>query len=91
MTATYVLADALQRAGSIDRDAIRDALAKTKITGGRALIMAYKAIEFDEAGQNIHARILVGLLLDGKWRTVWAEEYASQKLIWPVPKWKERK
>ena len=88
---TYVLADALERAGSTDRDAIRDALTKTKITGGPPLIMPYKAIEFDEAGQNIHARILVGLLLDGKWKTVWPEEYASQKLVWPVPKWKERK
>lgn len=53
--AMYVLADALERAGSLDPKAIRDALAKTKLTTGPAMIASYDAVEFDETGQNKHA------------------------------------
>lgn len=53
--AMYVLADALERAGSLDPKAIRDALAATKLSSGPAMIAAYDAIEFDQTGQNTHA------------------------------------
>ncbi|MFP5213046.1 MAG: ABC transporter substrate-binding protein, partial [Acidobacteriota bacterium] len=53
--AMYVLADALERAGSLDPKAIRDALASTKLTSGPAMIAAYDAVEFDESGQNKNA------------------------------------
>jgi branched-chain amino acid transport system substrate-binding protein len=53
--AMYVLADALERAGSLDPKAIRDALATTKLTTGPAMIASYDAVEFDATGQNKHA------------------------------------
>lgn len=53
--AMYVLADALERAGSLDPKAIREALAKTRLTTGPAMIASYDAVEFDETGQNKHA------------------------------------
>jgi branched-chain amino acid transport system substrate-binding protein len=53
--AMYVLADALERAGSLDPKAIRDALAATKLTTGPAMIASYDAVEFDATGQNKHA------------------------------------
>ncbi len=55
----YVLADALERAASLDPKKIRDALAKTKITEGPAMIVSYDAIEFDENGQNKNAGIVI--------------------------------
>jgi hypothetical protein len=55
----YVLADALERAKSTDPKAIRNALAKTKLDKGPAMIVGYSAIEFDETGQNTHAALVM--------------------------------
>ena len=57
--AMHVLADALERAGSLDPKAIRDALAATKLTSGPAMIASYDAVEFDETGQNKHAALVI--------------------------------
>jgi branched-chain amino acid transport system substrate-binding protein len=53
--AMYVIKDALERAGSLDKDAIRKALAETNLTSGPGMIVGYDAVEFDESGQNSHA------------------------------------
>lgn len=57
--AMYVLADALERAGSLDPKAIRDALAATKLSSGPAMVASYDAIEFDETGQNKNAALCI--------------------------------
>ena len=57
--ATYLLADALERAGSLDPAKIRDALASTNLTGGPGMIVGYPAVEFDETGQNKHAALVM--------------------------------
>ena len=89
--ATYVLADALERAKSTDPKAIRDALAKTKLDKGPAMIVGYNAIEFDETGQNKHAALVMVQLNDiGKGMerlTVWpkASRRANYKPVFPTP------
>jgi branched-chain amino acid transport system substrate-binding protein len=89
--ATYVLADALERAKSTDPKAIRDALAKTKLDKGPAMIVGYNAIEFDETGQNRHAALVMVQLSDiGKGMerlTVWpkASRRANYKPVFPTP------
>lgn len=55
--ATYTLADALERAGSLDPEKIRKALAATQLKSGPAMIASYDAIEFDCSGQNKHAAL----------------------------------
>ena len=55
--AMYVLADALERAKSLDPKAIIAALAKTDLTTGPAMIAAYNAIQFDKSGQNKNAAL----------------------------------
>jgi ABC-type branched-chain amino acid transport systems, periplasmic component len=45
---TYVLADALERAGSTDRKKLRDALAETKLCSDNGNILPYDCIRFDE-------------------------------------------
>ncbi len=55
----YVVKDALERAGSLDKDAIRKALAKTNLSGGPGMIVGYDAIEFDASGQNSHASLVM--------------------------------
>ncbi len=57
--ATYVLADALERAGSLEPAKIRDALAATNYNSGPGMIVGYDAVEFDSSGQNKHAALVM--------------------------------
>jgi branched-chain amino acid transport system substrate-binding protein len=57
--AMYVLADALERAGSLDPAKIREALAATNYRSGKGMIVGYDAVEFDESGQNKHAALVM--------------------------------
>jgi len=57
--AMYVLKDALERAGSLEPDKLRKALAETKLTGGPGMIVGYDAVEFGEDGQNKHASLVM--------------------------------
>jgi branched-chain amino acid transport system substrate-binding protein len=89
--AMYVLADALERAGSLDPKAIRDALAKTKLATGPAMIASYDAVEFDETGQNKHAALVIVQVNDiGKGMeriSVWPKNArrAGYTPVFPVP------
>ena len=56
--AMYVLADALERAGSLEPAKIRDALASTNYAGP-GLIVGYPSVEFDESGQNKNAALVM--------------------------------
>ncbi len=92
VSAIYVIADALERARSADRQKLRDALAATDISSGPALFTGYQRIKFDEQGQNTYAHGVISQNLDGKRRTVWPPEnrMASTKPVWPVPGWSQR-
>lgn len=89
--AMYVLADALERAGSLDPVKIRDALAATKLTKGPAMIAAYDAIEFDQSGQNKNAALCIVQINDignGFERiSVWpnSARRAGYKPVFPMP------
>jgi len=79
-----VLADAIRRAGSTDRTAIRDALRETDMPE-----TVFGPIHFDEAGQNDHP-VAITQVLDGKFVTIWPETAASQKPVLPTPPWSAR-
>jgi branched-chain amino acid transport system substrate-binding protein len=91
-TAMYVIADALERAGSTDPDAIRDALASTHITEGVTQMYAHEIV-FDEEGQMIHAPLIISQFrnVDGVMErvTVWPAEEARPgwEPVWPFPGW----
>ena len=87
------IADALERAGSAEREKIREALTKTDITSGPALITGYQRIKFDETGQNTFAHGVISQNLDGKRVPIWPAENRPQgvKPVWPIPAWAERK
>ena len=87
---TWILQDALERSGSADRQKLRDALAKTDINSGPASMVATSHISFDDYGQNAFTN-LVTQIIDGKQRTVWPSGAAARSVVFPVPKWKERK
>ena len=89
--ATYMLADALERAGSLEPAKIRDALAATNYNSGPGMIVGYDAVEFDSSGQNKHAALVmvqVNDLGNGLERiTVWPKNArrAGYTPVFPAP------
>jgi branched-chain amino acid transport system substrate-binding protein len=86
----WAVKDALERAGSADREKLRDALTKTKIMPGeKGNIMPYPMM-FDEKGQNSEARYNALQYQGGSYRVVWPREWAEAQLVWPWPRWEDR-
>jgi branched-chain amino acid transport system substrate-binding protein len=87
-----VIVDALERAKTSEAKALRDAIAATSITdiNHKAMLIPYKAIKFDETGQNPFATAMVVQIQDGKFRIVYPEHVAEPdvKVIWPYPRTK---
>jgi branched-chain amino acid transport system substrate-binding protein len=87
----YVIADALERAKSLDPQKIRDALAATKLDKGPAMIASYDLVEFDKDGQNKYANLVVVQIreLDGKMDrvSVWPKNArrTGYKVVFPMP------
>jgi branched-chain amino acid transport system substrate-binding protein len=88
-TAMMALGDAINRAGSVDKEAIRKALTETNIPADQ-LIVTWEGIKFDEKGQNILGRGIVRQRLDGEYKTVWPFDVATAEIVFPMPKWSER-
>lgn len=89
--AAWVIKDALERAGKAEPQAIRDALAKTKIVGTDLTKLLGYDIVINEKGQNPLKRyVMQQITADGEYRTIWPEELASKsyKMIWPAQSFK---
>ncbi|MBC7957940.1 MAG: ABC transporter substrate-binding protein [Cytophagales bacterium] len=89
-TGLMVLADAINRAGSTDPEAIRKALAATDLKAEQ-LIMPWTGVKFDATGQNTLGRGILVQIVNGQYKTVYPFNVASQDVIWPMPKWDQRK
>jgi len=89
-TGMMTLLDAMNRAGSTDPEAIRKALAATSIPGDQ-LIMTWEGIRFDETGQNTGVRGIILQLQGEKYHTVYPFDVATKEVLYPIPKWSERK
>ena len=88
-TGLIVLADAINRAGSTEPEAIRQALLETDIPAEQ-LIMPWKGVRFDsETGQNTLAQGIIVQIQDRAYYTVWPWDLATRELIWPMPDWEE--
>jgi len=88
-TGLITLADAINRAGSTDPEAIRKALMNYEISGDK-LIMPWKGIKFNEKHQNYLGRGIVVQLIDGKYYTVWPFDLASHDIVFPFVPWDKR-
>jgi branched-chain amino acid transport system substrate-binding protein len=89
-TGMVTLVDALNRAGSTEPEAIRRALTATDIKPAD-LLMPWSGVRFDETGQNVGVRAIIMQLQGGKYYTVWPFEMATRDVIYPIPKWSERR
>jgi branched-chain amino acid transport system substrate-binding protein len=84
----FVLKDALERAGTLDKKAVRDALAETNLADH--ILPQDKPIIFDETGQNQNAGIVYTQVKKGDIFSVYPPKYAQKKPIFPVPRWEDR-
>jgi branched-chain amino acid transport system substrate-binding protein len=82
---TFVLKDALERAGSMDREKVRDALASTNLADH---ILPQGPIKFDDSGEDINASPALIQVQNGKPVVVGPAKYAEAKPVFPVQKWK---
>jgi branched-chain amino acid transport system substrate-binding protein len=81
-----VLADAINRAGSTDPAAIRQALQQTALEP-KQLIVGYNGVKFDETGQNTLASTYLAQLQGKAYIPVWPGESADGKLVLPYKGW----
>jgi len=89
-TGLFALAEAINRAGSTKPEAIQKALVETNIPADK-LIMPWKGIKFDANGQNTLGTGIIVQAQEGRYVTVWPFDLAAKDIIWPMPKWDQRK
>lgn len=75
--AVYVFKDAFERAGTLDKEAVRDAIAETDLS------TFYGQIKFSEAGNNIAKPMVLRQIQDGEYNVVAPSAFASHALNWP--------
>jgi len=84
-----VMCDAINRAGSTDPKAIRQALLDTDIPAGK--LPAPWGVKFDPVThQNVRALMKIDQLFEKVWYTVWPFDVASRDLVYPIPPWSKR-
>jgi branched-chain amino acid transport system substrate-binding protein len=82
--ACHIVLDAVKRAGSLDRDKIRDAIL------GFEGNTAYGAFKVDADGFQIAHKMVMFQWQDGKKVIVWPEELAADRPRFPTPPWDKR-
>ena len=75
--AVYVFKDAFERAGSLDKEKVRDAIAATDMK------TFYGNIKFSENGNNIAKPMVLRQIQNGEYNVVAPSEFASHKLNYP--------
>ena len=85
--AFFVLADALNRAGSADSAKLQAALKATAMPRS-AMIIGYDGVRFDDAGQNIQGATYLTQLQGKDYVTIWPYDAAAAKVAWPMTGWR---
>jgi len=81
-----ILADAIDRAGSTDPMAIRDALRQTALQREQ-LIVGYDGVKFDASGQNTFASTYLTQLHGKQYLSIWPATSAGAKPTLPFKGW----
>lgn len=75
--AVYVFKDSFERAGTLDKEAVRDAISATDLQ------TFYGAIKFSEAGNNIAKPMVLRQIQNGEYNVVAPSAFASHPLNYP--------
>jgi branched-chain amino acid transport system substrate-binding protein len=87
MQGFFVLADAINRAGSIEPDKIQAALQATDLKPDQ-LMIGYNGVKFDSTGQNTLASTFLIQLQGKQYVSVWPTNLATGKLELPMKGWR---
>jgi branched-chain amino acid transport system substrate-binding protein len=87
MQGFFVLADAINRAGSSDPDKIQAALQATDLKADQ-LMIGYNGVKFDSTGQNTLASTFLIQLQGKQYVSVWPSSLATGKLELPMKGWR---
>jgi branched-chain amino acid transport system substrate-binding protein len=87
MQGFFVLADAINRAGSTEPDKIQAALQVTDLKPDQ-LIMGYNGVKFDSTGQNTLASTFLIQLQGKQYVSIWPTNLATGKLELPMKGWR---
>ncbi|HEY4025064.1 MAG TPA: amino acid ABC transporter substrate-binding protein [Candidatus Dormibacteraeota bacterium] len=82
--AGVALARAIETAGSLDPDRVREALA------GLDVMTFFGRIKFNATGQNVYKPMMVEQIQSGHRQTVWPAELSAASAMYPVPTWAVR-
>src|SRR3954451_8225711 len=78
-----VMAEAINRAKSVDGEKIREALVATDLPGD-VTIMPWKRVKFDDMGQNNDADPVLLQYIGGKFVTISPSQAAVAEAVWPM-------
>jgi branched-chain amino acid transport system substrate-binding protein len=81
--AVWLLANALERAGSTDHDRLRAALATTAMVPADHMVLPQSVLSFDGTGQNRAARLFLAQVQASKYVPIWPVEYAQASVVMP--------
>ena len=87
-SALYIIKDVLERAKSWSPNDIRDAFKKTN------MMTAFGPIKFEDKEGYTNQNFMDSLVMQvikGKLATIWPQKYASEKYVYPIPRWRDRK
>jgi branched-chain amino acid transport system substrate-binding protein len=79
--AGLALERAIEKAGSLDPDRVRDALANLD------LMTFFGRIKFDGSGQNVYKPMMVEQIQSGRRQTIWPLEVSGASMLYPAPTW----
>jgi len=89
-TGFITLADAINRAKSVNPEEVRKALVATNIPPDQ-LIMPWSGVKFDEKGQNTGVRAILQQVQKGAYATIYPFDLAAADVMYPLAPWKDRK
>ncbi|MDR1137843.1 MAG: ABC transporter substrate-binding protein [Synergistaceae bacterium] len=83
----HVLAQAIEKAGALDTEKVAGLLRSETFPSPLSLS---GQVAFDQGGQNNKAFTVITQIVDGKYRTVFPEDYADSQITYPFPAWDKR-
>jgi branched-chain amino acid transport system substrate-binding protein len=92
-SSTWILYYGIEKAGSLDKNKVRDALASINIAIPSTevdVILPYERIDLTVDGQNPYTAIAAAQVINGTYRIIWPLAYATINATWPAPPWTER-
>lgn len=87
-SALYIIKDVLTRAKSWTPDGTRAAMKATN------MMTAFGPIKFEDKAGYTNQNFMDTLVLQvihGQFETIWPQKYATQKYVYPIPRWRDRK